>query len=225
MICTSLFMFGSMYCMFRLNTTFGWIVLYAFPFLAGCLAICLRRANPLFSQLQAQLNIINTILQEDVSGIRVIKVCEKLRFGKANDALAKTLLRTLVIFAFMNLAVNALMYVVAAVILLTGSFEVQSGVTTPGSIMAAITYTTQLLNGILMLVLLFQNISRGLAPWKRVKVILDSEPELKDGPFDGKTQVQDKIEFRDVSFAYPGSGQNVLEHISLSIHRGETVRE
>lgn len=228
MIRTSLLMFGSMYCMFRLNRTFGIVVLCAFPFVVGCLFICLMKANPLFARLQAELDAINAIMQEDVAGIRIIKACvreayEKLRFGKANEALVKTQLHVLVIFAFMNPVVNALMYLVVAAILVTGSVEVGTGGTTPGSIMAAITYTTQLLNGILMLVMLFQNISRGLASWKRVKEILDSEPELKDGDFDGSSDVRGEIEFRDVSFAYPGAEKMVLEHINLSVHRGETV--
>lgn len=228
MIRTSLLMFGSIYFMFRLNRDFGLIVLCAFPFIVGCLVLCLAKANPLFSKLQAQLDAINAIMQEDVSGIRIIKACvrevyEKLRFGKANDELIKTQLKVLVIFAFMNPIMNAMMYVVVAVVLLVGSYEVGGGGATPGSIMAAITYTTQLLNGILMLVMLFQNISRGLASWKRVKEVLDSEPELKDGSFDGETKQQGEIEFRDASFAYPGTNRMVLEHINLSIHKGETV--
>lgn len=134
-------------------------------------------------------------MQEDVSGIRIIKACvretyEKIRFSKANDALIKTQLRTLLIFAFMNPVVNAIMYLTVALILLTGSHEVRAGTATPGSIMAAITYTTQLLHGILMLVMLFQNISRGLASWKRIREVLGSQPELTDGCFDGDTRVQ-----------------------------------
>lgn len=228
MIRTSLLMFGSMYCMFRLNRELGWIVLCAFPFIVGCLAFCLVKANPLFSKLQQQLDSINSIMQEDVSGIRIIKACvrevyEKVRFRKANDELIKTQLRVLVIFAFMNPVINALMYIVVAVILLAGSFEVSSGSATPGNIMAAVTYTTQLLNGILMLVMLFQNISRGIASWKRVKEVLNSRPELKDGTFCGETGQHGEIEFRDVSFTYPGSSQIVLDHINLTIHKGETV--
>ena len=227
MIRTFLLMFGSMYCMFRLNRDFGLIVLCAFPLIIGCLAFCMLRANPLFSRLQAQLDDINAIMQEDISGIRMIKACvrevyEKLRFGKANDELIKTQLRVLVIFAFMNPVINALMYIVVAVILLAGSYEIGSGAT-PGNIMAAITYTTQLLNGILMLVMLFQNISRGYASWKRVKEILHSEPELKDGCFDGTTARKGEIEFRDVSFTYSGSKHIVLDHINLTVHQGETV--
>ena len=228
MIRTSMLTFGSMYFMFRLNLRFGLIVLCACPFLVGVIGFCLWKANPLFSRLQAQLDAINAIMQEDVSGIRIIKACvrevyEKMRFGKANSELIKTQLKTLVIFAFMNPLANALMYIVVAVILLAGSYEVGNGSTTPGNVMAAITYTTQLLNGILMLVMLFQNISRGLISWKRVKEVLDSEPGLKDGVFDGRTDTQGEIEFRDVSFAYPGSSQNVLSHINLKICKGETV--
>lgn len=228
MIRTLLLTFGSMYCMFRLHTKFGLIALCAFPFLVGTLAFCLSKANPLFSKLQAELDSINTIMQEDISGIRIIKACvresyEKLRFGKSNNTLINVQFKTLLIFAFMNPTVNALMYIVVALILLAGSFEVRSGGATPGNIMAAITYTTQLLNGILMMVMLFQNISRGLASWKRVKEVLYSRPELADGVFDGDTEKQGEIEFRDVSFAYPGISQNVLSHINLTIHKGETV--
>lgn len=75
--------------MFSLNYEFGLIMLCAFPFILGCMIICMRKANPLFSKLQAELDKINDIMQEDVSGIRIIKACvreiyEKIRFGKAN---------------------------------------------------------------------------------------------------------------------------------------------
>lgn len=245
MIRTLMLTFGSMFCIFRLNRDFGLVTLCAFPFIAGCIAFCLSRANPLFSRLQAQLDSINGILQEDIAGIRTMKACvrevyEKVRFGKANNELIKTQLKVLVIFAFMNPVVNAMMYIVVAVILLIGSYENGSGAATPGNIMAAVTYTTQLLNGILMLNMLFQNISRGFASWKRVKVILNSEPELKDGAFCGDTEAgsrefgnrnagnaesgkKGEIEFRDVSFSYPHSGQTVLEHLNLTIHPGEKV--
>ena len=229
MIRTSMLMFGSIFFMFRLNRQFGLIVLCAFPLVVGCLAFCLSKANPLFSRLQAHLDKINAIMQEDISGIRMIKACvrevyEKVRFGKANGELIKTQLQVLVIFAFMNPVMNILMNVVVVLILLAGSYQIEAGMgTTPGNIMAAITYTTQLLNGILMLVMLFQNISRGIASWKRVKEILHSSPELKDGAFDGKTEIHGQIEFRDVSFAYPGTGKNVLSHINLTVRPGETV--
>jgi len=228
LIRTSLLAFGSIYCMFRLNRDFGLIVICAFPLVTGCIVLCLWKANPLFSKLQGQLDTINAIMQEDISGIRIIKACvreeyEKARFGKANHALVGTQLRILVIFAFMNPAVNALMYGVVAVILYTGFFQAASGGVTPGDVMAAVTYTTQLSHSVLMLVMLFQNISRGLASWKRVKEVLDTAPELADGSFDGSTERRGEIEFRDASFTYPGDARPALEHINLTVRQGETV--
>ena len=247
--------FGSIIFMFRLNKTFGVIVLCAFPFMVGWMIFCLYRANPMFIRLQAQLDQINSIMQEDVSGIRIIKACvreiyEKVRFGKANEELIKTQLQVLTLFALMNPMMNALMYVVVTVVLWVGSYEVQAGQTTPGTIMAAITYTTQLLNGILMLVMLFQNISRGFVSWHRVKEVLSSQSPLQDGSvgqeaqagYDGKeapadcggkeaadagvrqeVPVRGKVEFRNVSFAYPGSGRKILKNINLTIQPGETL--
>lgn len=228
MIRTTMLTLGSIFFMFRLNQRFGLIVLCVFPFILGTIVFCLLKANPLLSKLQAALDQMNGILQEDISGIRMIKACvreiyEKLRFGKANDELIKTQLRVLVIFAFMNPAVNALMYLVVAILLLSGSYQVQENATTPGAIMAAITYTTQLLNGILMLVMLFQNITKGITSWKRVKEVLYSPTELMDGVKEKGMPVQGKIEFRDVSFAFPGTEHMVLKHINLIINPGETV--
>lgn len=228
MIRTGMLMFGSIFFLFRLDRQFGLIVLCAFPFIVGCLVWCLWKANPMFGKLQGQLDKINSIMQEDVSGIRMIKACvreiyEKVRFGKANDELIATQLQILFIFAFMNPVINACMYVVVAVILWFGSFHISAGKTSPGNIMAAITYTTQLLNGILGLTMLFQTISRGYASWLRVCELLHSHSQLPDGIFNGNTEVSGQIEFRNVSFSYPGSKQTILKNINLTIHSGETI--
>lgn len=105
MIRTFMLTFGSIYFMYRLNHRFGFIVLCAFPFILGCMIICLVKTNPLLTRLQEQLDEINRIMQEDVSGIRIIKACvqelyEKIRFGKANEELTGSQLHVLVIFAF-----------------------------------------------------------------------------------------------------------------------------
>ncbi len=225
---TGLLTFGSIFFMFRISRTFGWIVLCAFPLVLGWVFFSIARANPLFAKLQEQLDRLNSILQEDVSGIRIIKACvretyEKIRFGKANDGLLKTNWSVLLIFAFMNPVTNLVLYLIIAVILRVGGYQAAQGVVTPGSIMAAITYTTQLLNGVRMLIMLFQNISRGLTSWHRLMVILDSEPDLKDGTSEGDPQKAGEIEFRNVSFAYPGAERNVLTDVNLTIRRGETV--
>jgi len=228
MVRTSMLTFGSIICLFRLNAAFGGIVLCVLPLMLACLIVCIRSANPLFSRLQEQLDRMNGLLQEDISGIRVVKACvretyEKLRFGRANGDLIKTQMKFLVIFSFMNPTMNALMYLAVTVIVLKGSAQAARGAATPGMIMAAITFTTQLLNGVLMLVMIFQTISRGYASWKRVKELLNTTPQLRDGDFDGNTAVRGELEFRDVSFRYPDARQPALSHINLTVKAGETL--
>lgn len=228
LIRTTMLTLGSIYFMYRLNHSFGYMVLAALPFFVGCMAFCLHRAEPLLPKLQQELDDINAILQEDISGIRVIKAYvrewyEKVRFGRKNDTLVKTQLHILIIFAFMNPVMNAIMYLVVALILMVGKVQVDQGITTPGNIMAAITYTTQMLNGILMLVMLFQTISKGITSWGRIKEILHCDPDLPDGECTTGVEQGGTIEFRDVSFSFQSKGKPVLEHVNLKIHAGETV--
>lgn len=228
MIRTTMLTLGSIYFIYRQNQSFGLMILAAFPVFVGGMAFCLHQADPLLPKLQQELDEINEILQEDISGIRVIKAYvrewyEKVRFGKKNDTLVQTQLRILTIFAFMNPVMNIIMYLVVALILVVGHIQVGDGITTPGVVMAAITYTTQMLNGILMLVMLFQTISKGVTSWKRIKEILYGEPELPEGRNAMGTKQGGEIEFRDVSFSFPGKGKPVLQHLNLKIHAGETV--
>ncbi|MGN1406354.1 MAG: ABC transporter ATP-binding protein, partial [Erysipelotrichaceae bacterium] len=227
MIRTMMQMFGSLFLMYQLNIHFGIIVTLAFPVIAGSLLYCMYKADPLFDRLQSSLDEINNILEEDLNGIRIIKACvkevyEKIRFKKANNELIKTQLKVLIIFAFMNPVVNCLMYLVVALILWFGYQDVLSGFTTPGTIMAAITYTTQMLNGILMLNLLIQNISRGITSWKRIRKILNYEPSLKSGNYKDEPEVHGLIEIKNLSFSYNHS-QKILYDINLKIYPGETL--
>ena len=228
MVRTVLMTIGSLYFMYTLSPDFAFIVLCALPLIIGTMAFCLRKVNPLFALQQEKLDVVNDVLQEDISAIRIIKACvretyEKLRFGKANGDLIKTQLKVLLTLAFMGPVVNMLMNLTIAAILWYGARDVLEGTASPGSIMAAITYTTQLLMGIMMLMMLFQNISRGFISWKRLASVLHLQPEIQDGKYAENTDGNGLIEFRDVSFAYPGSNKNVLEHINLTIKPGETV--
>lgn len=229
---------GSICFMFRLSPGFGMIVLASMPFILGCIFICLYKAAPLFPKVQACLDDINGIMQEDISGIRVIKACsretyEKIRFGKANDSLIRTQLKTIAILFLMVPSVHMIIYFIIALILFYGSSGAVSGTSsgemTAGAVMAAIAYTTLLFHGILMLVMVIQTMSRGTASWKRVKEILETEPEMKDGPLSSSGMRRETpakgsmIEFRHVSFIYPESSHPVLDDVSFTIMPGETV--
>lgn len=228
MIRTSMLTVGSIYFMFRLSLKFGIIVVCIVPFIVAVLVFCLKSANPKFYTLQAQLDKVNSIMQEDISGIRIIKACvrenhESARFGGANGELIKTQLRVLIVFAFMNPTVNLLINLIITLIFIAGSGEVALGNTSPGSIMAAVTYASSLLNGIMGLTMISQNISRGMASWRRLSEILGSKPWMENGSGTGSDDTRGEIEFINVSFSYPGSTSPILKDISFSVRSGETV--
>jgi ATP-binding cassette subfamily B protein len=105
-----------------------------------------------------------------------------------------------------------------------GSIQVAAGAATPGNVMAAITYTTQVLNAIMRMTMIFQTASRGVASGRRVMEVLDCDPVIKDGTKGADTEVKGKIEFKHVSFAYPGMGdEKIIDDFSLTINPGETI--
>ena len=237
MIRTGLLLIGSLYCMFRINTDFGLIALGIIPFILISMIFAMKKVEPLFLSVQEGLDKINCILQEDIAGIRIIKayvkeLYEKVRFGKANDELLAKQFKILVLFAFLHPVANCFMYLGIAFLIWNGGKAVAAGTSTPGSIMAAITYTTQLLHSVLMIVFIIQNITRGQTSWKRVKEIIGITPELTDGTINNSSlpaegvaiQKNDyAIEFRDVSFAYSKEDEPILKNISLKIEKGETI--
>ena len=228
MVRTLMLTFGSIYFMFRLHPTFGYMALASFPIIAGVIILCLWRTNPLFPRLQSQLDDLNDLMQEDVAGVRIIKSCvreayEKLRFGRANSRLMNTQLQILFIFAFLNPTVHLVLDLIIAVLLLWGNYQVRLGQMTPGLIMAALTYITTMMHGILILVMVFQTLTRGLASWKRVDDLLRTEPVVRDGCRNEGPGPLGQVEFRDVSFTYPDGEHPVLQHINLTIRPGETV--
>ncbi len=219
---------GSVAFLFMLDLRFGLITLAAIPVMICFAFFCMAKVMPLFPRMQEQLDRLNEIMQEDASGSRMIKACvreayEELRFGRASRELAATTVRVLLIFSFLNPVMNLLLSLTIVLIIFSGSLQAEAGAVTPGTVMAGITYASRLLNAVLMLVMLLQGISRGYVSWKRVRELLLTEPGLKEGSFGGEDGVKGLVEFKDVSFTFPGAAQPALRHITLTVHPGETV--
>lgn len=220
---------GGIVCMLTLNLSFGAVIACALPFVIFMVIFFIAKANPIFAVLQKKLDRVNSVMQENVSGSRVVKAYvredyEKKRFGAANKELVDTQLRVLVLFSCMMPLMNIVMNLSVVAVIYVGSVQVKSGGATPGNVMAAITYVSQILNGIMMMAMVFQNISRGTASARRLNEVLECEPVIADGKQEICTDMRGKIEFRDVSFSYPGgNGESVLSHINLAVEPGETL--
>ncbi len=219
---------GGIVSLLLLDVSFGVVVACALPFIVICASFFLAKANPKFYVLQEKLDKVNNVMQENVSGSRVVKAYvkenhEKGRFEAANGDLVGTQLDVLLLFSYMAPIMNIILNVSVVAIIKIGAIEVAAGGTTPGNVMAAITYISQILNAVMRMAMIFQSVSRGVASGRRVQEVLNCEPAIADGGYNAETVLKGQIEFKNVSFAYPTMGERkILDDISFTIHPGET---
>lgn len=228
-----IFFAGGSFALVTLDMHFGVIVAIAVPLLLLDIIFVLWKTNPLFSVLQKRLDRMNTVIEENVSGARVVKAFvqeerETQRFADANQQLVDTQFRVLILMSYLRPIMNIVLNLAIVGILYVGGVQVQGGNIAPGAVMAAITYISQILNGMMMLAMIFQTISRGSASVKRLKEVLDTEPALQDGRGFANVCVKPDapaaaVEFRNVHFSYPGRREEILRNINLTIQPGETL--
>lgn len=227
---TLLLFVGGIICMLMLDISFGIALACSLPIVIVFVIFFILKARPKFKILQEKLDNLNSIMQENVGGARVIKAyvkedAEKNKFDIANKELSNEQLYVLKLFSFMSPISNFILNITIIFIIYIGGINVKeaTGVTT-GNIMAAITYTSQILNAVLRMANIFQSVSRAITSANRLNMVLNTLPIITDGSFTGDTNIYGKLEFRDVCFAYPDSPNvNVLKNINLTINSGETV--
>lgn len=219
---------GGLYMCLSLNIKFGYVMLLSLPLQALAVFFLVGKANPLFTKVQTKIDRVNSVVQENVSGARVIKAYtqeeyEINRFDDANRDFKKTNLKVLeltsaimpILMIIMNLSVIAIIYL--------GGWQVQAKEMNVGDVMAATQYVTQALMSVMMVSMIFQQIARGRACAARVREVLASNPVVQSGTVTEGTEFG-TVEFRGVCFKYPDStGDYVLKNINLFVKRGETL--
>ena len=225
--CAMFFVAGSI-ALISLAADFGTVILIAMPILLLEVAFVLWRTNPLFRLLQSRLDRMNTVIQENVAGARVVKAFvqekrESERFAKSNDELVNTQFRVLILMSYMRPVMNIILNLATIAIIRIGGMRVEDGSIAPGTVMAAITYLSQILNGMMMLAMIFQTVTRGITSSRRLREILEAEPPIQDGEQSGERTKSGSITFKNVSFSYPDNDASVLRNIDLTVNPGETL--
>ena len=223
-----MFFVGGTAALLSLDLSFGVIVACAFPLILIDIIFVVWKTNPLFTVLQESLDRLNNIIQENVTGIRVVKAfiqekTEEKRFEDANRHLVDTQFNVQMMLSFLRPVMNIVLNIAVVGIIYVGSVQVQEDSIAPGTVMAAITYISQILNGMMMLAMIFQTLSRGMASARRLQEVVETESEIqKDRPAEAGDGTRGSVRFENVSFAYAGSGKPVLHDINLDIRPGET---
>lgn len=220
----------SLYMVVRTSPSLGWYVLGSLPFLLGGVVAIAVYSEPISKMQQKNLDRINGILRENLSGLRVIRAFvnerfEEKRFEEVNDAYAKSSKK---LFRLMSVAQPAFFFlfnIVMVLIIWSGSVQISTGDLRVGDLIAFIEYIFHALFSFMLFATVFMMYPRAAVSAGRIQDVFDAQPLIKDNP-NGITTTATKGElvFDHVTFAYPGPSQTpVIRDISFTASPGETV--
>lgn len=205
------------------------IIVVVIPVLIGVIAIIARKGLPLFKSMQIKLDKLNLVLREGLTGIRVIRAFnrndhERERFNEANHDLTNTAIKVNKLMAILMPLMMLVMNFTTIAIIWFGSKRIDAGNMQVGDLMAFIQYVMQIMFSLIMVSMMFVMIPRASVSAVRINEVLDIVPVIND-PKDIKKAVSKKgyVEFKNVSFNYPGSESSVIRDISFSAGPGETT--
>ncbi|GAB6156589.1 ABC transporter ATP-binding protein [Desulfosporosinus burensis] len=211
------------------DISLAWVLVVVIPVLFGIIGITLLRGLPLFKVMQEKLDRLNLVLRENLTGIRVIRAFnridkEKVRFDQANQDIMENAIKINLIMAVLMPMMMLIMNLTTVALVWFGAIRIDLGDMQMGSLLAFIQYATQILFSLLMLVMLFIMIPRAQVSAVRINEVLDTNLDIRD-PEEPRSVNSERelVEFKDVSFRYPGADQPAVSNISFSAKAGEVT--
>ncbi|WP_053365044.1 ABC transporter ATP-binding protein [Bacillus sp. FJAT-27245] len=230
MLRAPLLIIGGLVMAMVVDLKLGLILAGVTPFLIVFLAWAMTKARGYFLMMQKNLDRVNSVLRENLTAMRLIKAFlrgrhEIGRFKEANGHLKE---KTVSAFRLIEYSTPVLMLAMNAGILAVlwfGSFEVSAGKIKVGEVVAIINYGTRITSALSIVSMIIMIFSRARASGQRIAEVFDTEVDLVDAPLPYKEKAvpNGKIEFKSVSFRYPGTNTPVLEHVSFTAKAGSTV--
>lgn len=205
------------------------VIAVAVPLIAGLIMFILSRAIPLFRLMQIKLDKVNLVLRENLTGIRVIRAFDRVkaegqRFNFANSDLTENAIRVNKLMATMMPCMMLVMNFTLVAIVWFGSIRIDNGGMQVGSLMAFIQYAMQIMISLLIFSMMFIMVPRASASAVRINEVLETIPQIKDAP---ETKASGRkrgfLEFKDVTFSFPGAEEPAITHISFEARPGEVT--
>jgi len=204
----------------------SWILIVIMPVIIIVILILLVKAIPLFSVMQVKLDKLNLILDENLTGVRVVRAFNRIkqeekRFDSANLDVTNLSIKVNQLISIMMPVMMLMINISSVAIIWFGSLRVSGGTLQIGEMFAFLQYAIQILFSLLMVAMMFIMIPRAEASAKRINEVLDMKPEIEDAK---KVKLADSkrghIEFQDVTFSYIGAEKPALSHISFAASPG-----
>jgi ATP-binding cassette subfamily B multidrug efflux pump len=229
MVASPIMAIGGVIMAIQQDARLTWVLVVIIPVIALVVALTASRALPLFRAIQAKIDRINLVLRENLAGVRVVRAFDRVdherrRFDEANRDLTAASLRVNRIMAGMMPLMMLIMNLTTAAIVWFGARRIDLGEMQVGSLMAFIQYAMQILFSLLMLSFLFVMLPRASASAGRINQVFALSPAIRDPalplPAAGE---RGHIEFRGVTFSYPGAEEPALAEVSFAARPGEVT--
>ena len=219
---------GGIIMALSISARYGMILLVCIPVIFCIVLVVYKKITPIFLSMQKKLDRLNAVLQENLSGVRVIKAFvrgdhEKRRFNDANEDLTGTAMRAMRVMAVVQPVMMIVMNAVVIAVIYIGGLQVQAAEMRVGDVMAGISYMMQILMSFMMMSMAFAMVPRAKVSADRIKEVMETDSSIKDGEINEEVKYGNII-FENVSFSYSeGSGEPVLKNINLEIKAGEHI--
>ncbi|MGW6194972.1 ABC transporter ATP-binding protein [Kribbella sp. NPDC055110] len=222
-------MVGGVIMAVREDVGLSWLVAVAVPLLAICIGFIASRMVPQFRKMQKNIDGVNRVLREQISGIRVVRAFvrephEVERFGEANQNLTDTAIRAGRLMALVFPTVMLILNVSSIAVLWFGASRVENGTMEVGALTAFLSYLIQILFSVMMGVFVMIMVPRAAVCADRISEVLDTESSVRPPvtpirTFTGRGQ----LVFEHAAFKYPGAAEPVLHDINLIASPGQTT--
>ena len=218
---------GGVFMALREDVGLAWVIAVSVPVLVTVLGLIIRRMVPQFRQMQTRIDTVNRVLREQLAGIRVVRAfvrepLEAERFDDASTALSQTAVRAGRLMALLFPTVLLVANVSSVAVLWFGASRVASGQMQVGALTAFLAYLVQILMSVTMATMMLMMVPRAAVSAERIQEVLNTESSVRPPvkPVRAATQRGD-VEFRDVTFQYPGASDPVLRGITLHARAGQ----
>lgn len=219
---------GAVIAAFTVDRKSAMVFLVAVPVLALIIYFIMKVSVPFYKRSQTSLDKVSKITRENLSGVRVIRAFSRQKketedFSAANEELFGINMKVGGISALLNPLTYIVVNLAIVAVIQIGGYRVWNGEMMQGEVVALVNYLTQILVALIVLAQLIVTMTKALASAARISAVMRLEPDMTEGSAESGNEDLPALEFDNVAFCYGSSSEAVLENVSFTLERGQSI--
>ena len=226
MLSASLMIVGALIMALRKDVGLSTIILVVIPIIVVVIGVIAKFTMPMFEKMQKRIDKLNLVVRENLTGIRVVRVFNKVdfeqkRFNQASSDLSRVATTANRLMGSLMPLMMLILNISIVAVLWFGGIRINEGSFQVGDLMAFIQYLTQVLFSMLMLTMMFVLIPRAQASAVRINEVLEMESPIQNPANGAQPSLKGVVEFKNVAFGYEGAEEHAISNISFKANPGE----